>query len=209
MTDRQVPIDIAAVALRQVELEGEQRLLSQGVKNSLDAFRSTMDNVQLEVRHMSSRLETLAEVTAQQATTQESVNHLNNTLSDLRSSFETMIKEIVQGQERRWEAHERDNRETRDQVIRWGGIGFAVMLMGGFIVSGFVAFQQMQFTQFGKEIAQTGKASADMQTAFMERANQNSAAINATAASVRDIELYLARGGGIPSTPYQPKGQAK
>lgn len=209
MTDRQVPLTAAEQAVRMSELEGEQRLLQQQVKTSIDGVRSSTDAVQLEMRHLTNKIEALSALQHKQESGSAALERVQQTLNELSNSFAAWKTDNGREHDDWRRRHEEENKQTREQVIRWGGIAFGITLVGGLLVSGFVAFQQIQNTQLAREVDKANQNTAEVQRSLIGRADTNATAIANSVDKLHEIELYLARGGGVPSSPYTPKVELK
>jgi DNA repair exonuclease SbcCD ATPase subunit len=198
MTEAELPVPI-----RMERLEGQHNLLAQQVKTSADNVRNTLDNVQLEVRALSNKIDTLTDLRHSHDSNNKAVEDLKENIRELDHKIENWFNEISDDQKEKWDRHYRDrdkwrqehladNQRTKDTITRWSGVGFSLVLVGGAVVSGFVWSLNFRFN--------TAQAASERIEA---QAARNRDAGEAMKDKLHQIELYLARGGVNPSQPYE------
>lgn len=207
MGDQGVPLDAAAQALHMERLQGAHNLLAQQVKSSVDSVSNTLNSVQTEVRNIASKLSELAGL-------QQSHDSNNVAIRDVRdsvSALDTKLEEWFDDSERkreewqrtyeaerdRWRTnHVAENQKTRDALIQWTGVGLAVMVLGGTVVSGFVWNLNMRFEQQTRDSTRIERALDEERISTAKLREKT-----------HEIELYLARGGVDRAQPYVSKPQ--
>lgn len=84
-------------------------------------------------------------------------------------------------------------RQVRESLIRSIGIGCGFGLLGGVLVTGFFYTLNYRFEDQAGDVQRVERA-----------VEKNEIQIGRTATDVDDIKLYLANGGRVPETPYNP-----
>lgn len=211
-------LDAATQAVRMERLEGQQNLLAQQVKASLDAMTSALNTVQLETRAVTNKLGDVVSLQHSQDTNKSTIEDMKKALGDLNTRLEEWFDDFDQRNNRRWEQYEanRDNwrlrheaenendkkelekeiRSVRETVIRALGWGAAAGALAGVIVGGFIWSLNERFTTTNKSIDQT-----------VETATYNRELVDDQREKIHEIELYLARGGVNAEQPYVTKQQ--
>lgn len=189
--------------IRVERLQSQHDLLAAQVKQSVDGVSHTLNNVQLEVRSLSNKIDALAELRYSHESNERAVDGVKESLSELNIKLENWFNEFRSDQEEKWDryykerdawrsAHEADNQKTKDTLTRWSAAGFVVVLVGGAVVSGFVWTLNFRFNNAEQS---SGRVEA--------QAARNRDAGEAMKDKLHQIELYLARGGVNPSQPYE------
>lgn len=203
-----------SLALRLERLNSRQSLLENQVKSSIDALRHSVDNMQLEVRGSSAKMEEFAGLQFSNAANRATLDEMRQEMSHLSRRMEEWLQSVNAAQDRRWreadasrerwrEMHEAENentridlandiKETRDKVLVWSGIGFAVVLLGGVIVSAVVWGLNLRFESQNASVA-------DVKTLMKTTQDKVDTLIDRQT----NVELYLAR-GSVYREPYEP-----
>lgn len=195
VTDKPDFLDAAKQAVEMSELRGAHNLLAQQVKGSVDGFSSTLNNVQLEVRNLSSKITELTGLQHGHDANNVAIARVETSVAEVSKKLDEWFSDFEEEQDRKWTkyeddrdrwrtAHEADNRHTRESLIRWNGVGFAVVLLGGAVVAGFLWVLNMRFQDAKDEsdvLAQRHVLHEAQQTRLVEKTHE--------------MELYLARTG--------------
>jgi hypothetical protein len=202
-------------ALRLERLHSRQSILENQVKSSIDALRSSVDNMQLEARASNAKLTEFAGLHHANSANKAALDEMRAEMGRLGAKLDDWFQASHTTQDTRWreadaaharwrELHEADNENTRidlangikdmrDKVLVWSGIGFSVVLLGGVIVSAVVWGLNLRFEQ---------QTAANTEAREIIRANR--ASIDKINDTQTEIQLYLARGGVNPQDPYKP-----
>lgn len=211
-------LDPTAQAVRMERLEGQQNLLAQQVKASLDAMTSALNNVQLETRAVTNKLGDVVGLQHSQDTNKSSIEDMKKSLGDLNTRLEEWFDDFDERNNRRWEQYERNRddwrlrheaenendkkelekeiRTVRETVIRALGWGAAAGALGGVIIGGFLWSLNDRFGTYGSSLTQQ-----------RETSQYNRGLIDDQREKMHEIELYLARGGVNAREPYVTKQQ--
>lgn len=211
-------LDSAQQAVRMERLEGQQNLLAQQVKASLDAMTSALNTVQLETRAVTNKLGDVVSLQHSQDTNKSTIEDMKKALGDLNTRLEGWFDDFDQRNNRKWEQYEtnRDNwrlrheaeneddkkelekeiRSVRETVIRALGWGAAAGALAGVIIGGFIWSLNERFTTQNKSIDQT-----------VNTATYNRQLIDDQREKIHEVELYLARGGVNAEQPFVTKQQ--
>lgn len=197
MTDKSVPLSVAEQAVRMAELEGGHRLLAAELKSSVGAFRSTLDNVQIEVRNMAGAVRELAEL-------QHGHDQNNRAIEDVKAGVDRLSDRLERWSENfdaenkeRWDKHDKErddyrekqqaeNQRMREKMTLWTGIGFTFLLLGGAIVSGFVYVLNMRFKENDDTVQRVERQQEQQHEVSTELLK-----------SVHNIDLYIAEQRGL------------
>lgn len=205
-------------AVRMERLEGQQNLLAQQVKASLDAMTSALNTVQLETRAVTNKLGDIVSIQHSQDSNKTTIDDMRRSLGDLNTRLEEWLDDFDQRSQRRWEQyeknrdqwrreHEADNEDTkrelekevrnvRERMIQFVGFSSAIGALAGVIVGGFLWNINYRFAEQKQDIERT-----EMTGTY------NRSLIDAQTVEINDIKLYLARGGRTPDEPYVPRAQ--
>ncbi len=205
-------------AVRMERLEGQQNLLAQQVKASLDAMTSALNTVQLETRAVTNKLGDIVSIQHSQDSNKTAIDDMRRSLGDLNTRLEEWLDDFDQRSQRRWEQyeknrdqwrreHEADNEDTkreleneirnvRERMIQFVGFSSAIGALAGVIVGGFLWNINYRFSEQDKDVVRIESTSSI-----------NRRLIDAVNSELIDIKLYLARGGRIPAEPYVPQSQ--
>lgn len=207
MGDQGVPFDAAAQALHMERLQGAHNLLAQQVKASVEGVSTTLHSVQTEVRNIASKLSELAGLQQSHDSNNVAIRDVRDSVSVLNTKLEEWFDDSERKRESwqrtyeaerdRWRtSHVAENQQTRDALVRWTGVGLAVMALGGTVVSGFVWNLNMRFEQQARD-------SSRIERMLDEERISTSRLRDKT----HEVELYLARGGVDRAQPYVSKPQ--
>ncbi len=205
-------------AVRMERLEGQQNLLAQQVKASLDAMTSALNTVQLETRAVTNKLGDIVSIQHSQDSNKTAIDDMRRSLGDLNTRLEEWLDDFDQRSQRRWEQyeknrdqwrreHEADNEDTkreleneirnvRERMIQFVGFSSAIGALAGVIVGGFLWNINYRFSEQDKDVVR-----------IESTGSINRRLIDAVNSELIDIKLYLARGGRIPAEPYVPQSQ--
>ena len=203
VSDKPDFLEAAKHAVDLAELRGEHRLLAQQVKSSVDGFSHTLNTVQIEMRNLSKNITELTGLQHGHDANNIAIGKIEGSVSDLGKKLDEWFEDFEQAQAGKWEkyeadrdrwrsAHEADNRDTRERLIRWNGVGFAVVLLGGAVVAGFLWVLNMRFQDAKDDsevLAQRHVLHEAQQAKLVDKTHE--------------MELYLARTG------YQAQGATK
>ena len=217
MTDRQEAHDATAQAVRMERLEGEQKLLAQQIKTSLDTMMQALSSVQSETRNVTSRLSDVVSLQRSHDDNRESIGEVKKSVAELNAKLQSWFDDFETRNERKWELHEanrdewRRNLDTRvkevettaaqsikkvaDEVIQFRGISIGFSLLGGVVVGGFLWVLNERFDTVKEQFGATGGALSAVQ----EQTQYGRARLDATVDRLHRIELYLTQQGADPS----------
>lgn len=205
-------LDAAAQAVRMERLEGQQTLLAQQLKTSVDNMTSTLHAVQAEARGIASRLNDVTSLQQQHDYSKAAIDEMRRSIVDLNQRLEEWFSDFDNRNQKRWSEYERqrdewrhrheaDNENTertlsgeirsvRETVIRALGWGAGAGALVTVVVGGFIWSLNFRFTELSGDIARAESTSA-----------YNRTLIDKQIEKTHEIELYLARGG---VNRYQP-----
>lgn len=206
-------LDATHQAVRIERLEGEHRLLQSQVKGALDNFTSALNNVQLESRNVSSKIQDLQVLQQSDATNKTSIGDLKEKIVEMNDRMEEFFTQFEHRQDQKWRDHQSDRdawrlrheadnentkrdaekeiRNVRENVIRITAISAGVSFLAGAVVAGFLWNINYRFQQTDKDTTRIELA-----------AGNNSRVLEAHAHELGEIKLYLARGGKTPEEPF-------
>ena len=225
VTDKQGGLlDAAAQAVRLERIEGDHRLLQQQVKSSMDAMNSTLQNVQLEARAMSTKISDMHGLQGAHDSNNVAIGEVKKSLGELDKKLQDWFDDFDKRNDQRWERyeinrdqwrlrHEAENendkkdlekeiRSVRETVIRFIGFGSAIGALAGVVVAGFLWNINYRFNDNKEDTDRVEKSSAYNRSLIDEMGR-------AHGSELADIQLYLARGGRIPEEAYVPQSQRK
>lgn len=163
-------------ALRVERLESDMRHLGEQVKQGLDEIKR-------DVRSLSDSVSSLKSLQQSHDTHDNAIEEMKNTLVDLNRRLEEWFDDHDDRQRKQWREHERVHEQLNERVgklsdkITWAS---GVCFLGGALVFGFLWVVNDKYTNLLNET---------------QRIDDNRDKIH-------EIELYLARGGGVPAQPY-------
>lgn len=209
-------LDAAQQAVRMERLEGQHNLLSQQVRQSLDAVKSSLDNVQLETRAAASKLHDLMQLQHSHDSNKQAIEDMRRSLGDLNTRLEEWFDDFDQRNNRRWEQHERnrdewrlrheaenendrkdaekDLRQVRETMIRAAGWIAGAGVLVSVVTGGFLWSLNDRFNTINKTLDATS-----------HEASQARDRLDALRDKQHLMELYLVRGGANPNRPYDPE----
>ena len=196
-------LDAAHQAVQLKELEGDVRLLNQTLSGNIKALDNSINSLQLESRGIVAKIDGLIGLQAQHDTNRETLAELKRSVTELGNKMERWAdderKERDEWQLRHEADNENESREIGEKLDRINGkVNVArgalsvVVLLGGAIVTGFLWNINMRF-----------EASSAAVIAVVNRVDRNGENVEEIDDRLREIELYLARGGH--TDPYQPR----
>ena len=212
-----MPDKLLDAAVRMERLEGQQNLLAQQVKASLDAMTSALNTVQLETRAVTNKLGDVVSIQHSQDSNKNAIDEVKKSLGDLNTRLEEWFDDFDQRNQRRWEQYEanrdawrreheaqnendkreleREVRSVRETVIRWGGVVFGLGLVVTIATSVAIYALNQRFETQASSIR-------GMRTEFNEYRALTERRYDDRVRKIHEIELYLSRGGRIPVEPY-------
>lgn len=212
-----MPDKLLDAAVRMERLEGQQNLLAQQVKASLDAMTSALNTVQLETRAVTNKLGDVVSIQHSQDSNKNAIDEVKKSLGDLNVRLEEWFDDFDQRNQRRWEQYEsnrdawrrehegenantkreleREVRSVRETVIRWGGVVFGLGLVVTLVTS--VAMYALN-QRFDTQAASIIGIRAD----FNEYRSLTERRYDDRVRKIHEIELYLSRGGERRNDPY-------
>ena len=212
-----MPDKLLDAAVRMERLEGQQNLLAQQVKASLDAMTSALNTVQLETRAVTNKLGDVVSIQHSQDSNKNAIDEVKKSLGDLNVRLEEWFDDFDQRNQRRWEQYEtnrdmwrrehegenentkreleREVRSVRETVIRWGGVVFGLGLVVTLVTS--VAMYALN-QRFDTQAASIIGIRAD----FNEYRSLTERRYDDRVQKIHEIELYLSRGGERRNDPY-------
>jgi len=177
-------------ALRIERLESDMRHLGEQVKQGLD-------DLKLDVRRVNESVSGLRSLQQSHDTHDASISEIKETLGDMNRRLEEWFDDHDDRQRKQWREHDKEHEQVderissvRDKIIWASG----VCVVGGALVFGFLWVVNDKYTDL--------RISADSATQRIDDDREK----------IHEIELYLARGGGVPAQPYiteQQKGKRK
>lgn len=196
-------LDAAHQAVQLKEVEGDLRLLNQTVSGNIKALESSINSLQIESRGIVAKIDGLIGLQAQHDTNREVLAELKRSVADLGIKMERWAdderKERDEWQLRHEADNENESRTTAEKIDKINGkVNVArgavsvIVLLGGCIVTGFLWNINMRF-----------QASAESIVAVVGRVDRNAENIEEVDDRLREIELYLARGGQSTVDPYR------
>lgn len=207
MTDKTgVSFETAHMAVQLKELEGEHKLIAAQLAGSVQALTSGLQALQVESRAIVAKLQDLASLQGLHDTNKEIMQDVKKSVVDMGARLERWIdderKERDEWQLRHEADNENDHRSLEDRIgkvqgklAQASGAVAVVVLLGGTIVGGFLWSINERFT-----------TAANTMDKIATAVNRNADNIEELDDRVRDIEIYLARGGHNPNDPYtQPR----
>src|SRR5690242_17426753 len=210
-------LDAAHQAVQLKELEGDVKLLSGQMTGSIREVNNNIQSLQIESRSIATKLDAIASLQAQHDTNKETIARIEKHVDELGSRLERWFDD-ERAQRDDWQLrHEAENennyRELQDKIARnkevadertaqvqsklaWAsGAAAIVVLLGGTIVGGFLWSINERFS-----------TAANTMDKIATAVGRNADNIEELDDRVRDIEIYLARGGHNPNDPYtQPR----
>ena len=218
VTDKQgVNFDAAHQAVQLKELEGDVRLLSSQMTGSVREVNNNVQSLQIETRSIATKIDALAGLQAQHDTNKETIARIEKTVDELGARLERWFDD-ERAQRDDWQLrHEAENennhREVQEKIAKnkevsderigqvqsklaWAsGAAAIVVLLGGTIVGGFLWSINERFATAANTMDRVATA-----------IGRNADNIEELDDRVRDIEIYLARGGHNSNDPYtQPR----
>lgn len=201
MANDRDPFDSAQQAMDIKDLNHRAELLQVQLKNALEGMTSALQSVQVEQRAATIKLEQVVSLQASQDNSREAIEHLRQGQVDLTSRLESWFDDQDRRSEQWRREHEAENedtaralrtmvQDTRESLIRilaWSGGAGAVV---GVLVLGFVGFLNFRFNASDSEL------------------RKESVRIEIMLGRLREVELYLARGGTHSSRPFITDQQA-
>lgn len=193
--NKDVPFDSARQALDIERLSSQHQLLAAQVKNSVDNFSHTLQSVQAEMRSVSEKISDLTGLQHAHDANRESLARMENSVQALSGQWKEWTDDFEESNERRWERHEQENKDTRDTVLKWtyGAIGLSLCLgaLGG------------MFTwNLQKEFNDVTDANATAALRIEKLRDDKNAKDEELQERLHEIELYLTRGGEYRREPY-------
>lgn len=215
-------------AIRIERVEGDYRLLSAQVKNSVDILTSTLQSLQADSRNIVRRMDELARLQHEHDSNKVSIDEMKKSIALLSERLSEWFEDFDKRNQRRWEQYEtnrdqwrkdheaknssserelgKEIRDVRETVIRFMGYGAAVSALAGLIAGGFLWNLNYRFNDVTID-------TKDDYARVESSVRANRARIDSISAEhgkeLNDIKLYLARGGRIPEDPYIPQSQRK
>lgn len=216
-------LDAAAQAVRMERLEGQQNLLAQQVRASLDALTSTLSTLQIETRAVTNKIHDFASLQHSQDSNKTTIDEVKKSIVDLNGRLEEWFADLDNRNDKRWEQYERNRddwrlrheaeqendkkelereiRGVRETVIRSMGWGTAAGTLVVVVVSGFLWSLNERFDNVTTRFASTEKAIE----AQVKASQYNRELIDAGKERLHAVELYLVGGGANRDAPYTPQ----
>ena len=197
MTDK---FDPAVIALALQETKGDVQNLQQALANATQNLGATMQSVQVDIRHISGKMDSMATLSARQETMDD----------EIERAF-TAIEKLAESSKEKWDEHYADQngyRSTRDTEIRasreklilWGGVclGFSILAA---TLTAIVAWSvNSRFTNQARDLDK-------LDVRLDKHIEVSTEDHKAATARIDKIEKYLIRGGKNPDEPYDGGSQ--
>lgn len=215
-------LDAAQQAVRMERIEGEQRLLTAQVKQSVDVLTSTLHALQSDTRNVVSKISELAGLQNAHDSNKVAIEDMKKSVGALNERLEEWFDDFDQRNQRRWEQyesnrdqwrreHEASNEDTkrdlekeirsvRETVIRALGWGAGAGALVAVVIGGFIWTLNYRFADVAGDVVRVEAASVRNRQLIDEMTRDYGKELS-------DIKLYLARGGRIPEEPYAPQSQ--
>lgn len=209
-------------AIRIERVEGDHRLLSAQVKNSVDILTSTLHALQADSRNIVKRMDELARLQHEHDSNKVSIDEMKKSIALLNDRLSEWFDDFDKRNQRRWEQYEtnrdqwrkdheaknssserelgKEIREVRETAIRFVGFGSAIGALAGVIVGGFLWNINYRFNDQREDVARVEQTSTRNRQLIEQLGVDHGQ-------ELADIKLYLARGGRIPAEPYVPQSQ--
>lgn len=178
---------------------------------------STLHNVQLETRAMTTKLADVVTLQHSQDSNKNAIDEVKRSLGDLNTRLEEWFDDFDQRNQQRWAQYEanrdawrtrheaeneddkreleREVRSVRETVIRWGGVVFGL----GIVVTVATTVAMYALNQRFETQASSVQG---MRAQFNEYRALTERRYDDRVRKIHEIELYLSRGGERRSTPY-------
>ena len=216
MSDKPDAYDATTQAVRMERLEGEQRMLSQQIKTSLDTMMQALAAVQSETRNVTSRLSDVVNLQRSHDDNRESIGEVKKSLAELDAKLQSWFDDFETRNERKWELHEanrdewrrrfelrademeataeNETRKVREEVIQFRGLSMGVGLLVSTVVGGFLWSLNERFGTVKEQFAIVNSTIIETK----EQTQYNRARIDASTDRLHRIELYLTQKGTDP-----------
>jgi hypothetical protein len=169
-------MDADAVHHQMLELKGEYQLLNQRLDSSISAMTSHLSALQGDMQAVRGKLDALSHAQTEFRDHSSGLDRVNKAL-----------EKFIEASERRWAAHEGENRIVADLVnshrtgikISWGVFGFFVLVLG--------ALGNTQIRRVDERMADHLRAGEDTKRAIEARFQRNEADIRQQQTDLRQV----------------------
>lgn len=188
-------LEAAHQAVQIKGLEGDMKLLTSQVSQNFAAFNAALGSLQIESRTVVTKLQDLAGLQYSHDNSKDSLDDMREEIKGLGSKLERWFEDSEREQAEWRREHEAENENVKRDlqkdihslhlsIARIFAVGGVVVLLGGSVIGGFFWVLNDRFNSIKTEIAE-------------ERAERqyNRSLIDKNADRLREVELYLARGG--------------
>lgn len=202
------PTDPVQVAVKVTRLE-EGMLRSQDAFNTTaEALREGMDGMRGDLRGVAEQLKELPRLAHSQQNQDNGLGRafkaIENLANETRKSFENRDGTMNQwcrdyeDERDRWRtSHEEDNRNTREQLIRWNGIGVGISILSTALVGTILYIYAGDKAAMRETIAKMEAREETAHAAINARVERNSGRVG-------EVERYLTQEGTVDGRPYVP-----
>lgn len=208
---RAVPFSVASQELRIEQVAHQQELQAARLSSAMENVSNALASVQMEVKSCSLRVGEMSRLQSSHDDNRQAIVELRNSFAELNSRLDSWFKSF-ETEQHQWRARyeksneekrdilERDLRNVRETVIRWGGVMFGLGLLASLVTGvGMYALNQRFDTQSQSILGLRDEFNT--YRALTEQRNEE------RIRKIHEIELYLSRGGRVPEEPYQTQQQ--
>ena len=197
MTDK---FDPAVIALQLQETKGDVQNLQQALANATQNLSSTLQSVQVDLRHISGKMDSMATLHARQETMDDEIERAFTAIRDLATSSKEKWDDHYEEQSGYRATRDTEIRASREKLILWGGVclGFSILAA---TLTAIVAWSVN--SRFNNQSRDHDKLDARLdkhiEVSTEDRKKESE--------KIEKIEKYLIRGGKNPDEPYDGGSQ--
>lgn len=202
------PTDPLQVAVKVTRLEDQLVRSQESFNHTAEALRDGVEGLRSDLRGVADQLKELPKLAAGQQSQDNGLGRAFKAIENLANETSTRFRERDQSlqtwcddyeKERdRWRtSHEEDNRNTREKLILWNGVGIGISLLATTLVG------TILYIYAGDKAAQreaVARVEARVEADKVAATNRT----EANGARLTEVERYLTQEGTANGRPYVP-----
>lgn len=198
------PKDPVALLGRILQVETQLTLAQQSFDQTAKGLSENLSGLRGDIKELSEQMRELPRLTDAQDAQNEAQERAFRAIKELGEKTQDAFRYRDEAFNDWREKHEADNRNTREKLILWNGVGIGISMLAACLVGTVLYIYNEDKAATRIALAKAEQKHLEDVTRIENGARGNSAV---NAAAIAEIERYLTQEGTVNGRPYVPPRQ--